>query len=220
MLNQLQIDFCEGLLRGEAYADAYEAAGYQTKTRRTARNAATNLIRKNAEVRQYLATRRREQQERTDVTCERTLKEIARVAFSDIREFMSWDEAGVTHVPSTDLTADQAAAIASVKSKRTIRTDKDGGVTEYIEMEVKAHPKMDALEKLAKVQGLYQADRMNEADVQRDLLKTVLWRYVMNLHLETGISVPEALTQAEKYPDEVQKWGKEVMLLLPSVSSS
>ena len=167
-----------------------------------------------------MTERRREVQERTNITMERTLKELARIAYSDLREVMSWDRDGVAFVPSTDLTQDQAAAIQVVKSRRRIRRDKDDeGETETIEMEVRMHSKLEALEKLAKVQGLYQADRTNDADRQTDLLATVLWKYVMAVHLERGLSVPEALTLAEKNPEEVERWGKEVMLI-PAESSS
>ena len=218
MLNQLQINFCEEILRGSSQAAAYEKAGYSFRTS-SAQNANAARLMQNPEVRRYLADRRKEVQEQTDITQKATLREIAKVAFSDIRDFMSWGERGLVFVPSEELTAEQAASIASIKSRRRTTTDKDGNSTESIEMEVKLHPKMDALEKLAKVQGLYQADRMNDADIQRDLLKTVLWRYVMALHLESGIPVQEALKKAEKDPERVAKWGKEVMLI-PAASSS
>jgi len=218
MLNQLQINFCEEILRGESQSKAYEKAGYKCKSKSSSAAGSTNLM-KNREVRRYLAERRKEAQEQTDIHQKATLREIARVAFSDIRDFMTWGERGLVFVPSEELTADQAASIQSIRSRRRITTDKDGNSTETIDMEVKLHPKMDALEKLAKVQGLYQADRMNDADAQRDLLKTVMWRYVLAVHMDTGMSVREALKQAEKNPEEVQKWGREVMLI-PSESSS
>lgn len=220
MLNQRQILFCEAILTGEAGANAYDQAGYSCNSREASKNGASKLL-KNEEVLQYLAMRRREHQERTNVTAERTILELRRLAFSDVRELMSWDDKGIVFVPSVNLTQDQASSIASIKSRRRIRRDggEDGGETETLEMEVKVHPKLDAIEKLAKIQGLYQADRMNDADVQRDLLKTVLWRYVFAVHVNEGISVQEALTKAEKNPEEVERWGKEVMLKPGSLSS-
>ena len=218
MLNQLQINFCEGILRGKSQSEAYRDAGFNAGSPSSVAAGASKLM-KNPEVRRYLADRRKEVQEQTDITQKATLKEMARVAFSDIRDFMSWDKKGIAFVPSEELTADQAAAIQSIKSKRRTVTDKDGYETETVEMEVKLHPKMEAVEKLAKVQGLYQADRMNDADVQRDLLKTVLWRFIAAIHLDRGMSVPEALKYAERHPEEVQQWGKEVMLIESGSSS-
>ena len=214
MLNQYQIEFCEGVLSGASLKEAYLAA-YNTNSPTSAQNAASLLVR-NPEVQQYLAGRRKEMQERTAVTHERTLLELARVAYSDIREFVSWGEDGTVFVPSSELTQDQAAAIASVKVKRRIHRDKEGEETETIDMEIKTHSKMDALEKLAKVQGLYQADRMNDIDAKRDMLKTVLWRWVMAVHTDKGITIPEALALAQKDPEEVERWGKEVMMALPA----
>jgi len=206
-------------MEGKSYTQAYMDAGYQCNSSSSA-SAAASKLNANPEVIAYMTERRREVQERTNITMERTLKELARIAYSDLREVMSWDRDGVAFVPSTDLTQDQAAAIQVVKSRRRIRRDKDDeGETETIEMEVRMHSKLEALEKLAKVQGLYQADRTNDADRQTDLLATVLWKYVMAVHLERGLSVPEALTLAEKNPEEVERWGKEVMLI-PAESSS
>ena len=39
---------------------------------------------------------------------------------------------------------------------------------------------------------------IDDADRQANLLATVLWRYVMNVHLHEGVSIPEALARAEK----------------------
>jgi len=218
-LNHYQKMYCEGVMDGKSYTQAYMDAGYQCNSSSSA-SAAASKLNGNPEVIAYMTERRREVQERTNITMERTLKELARIAYSDLREVMSWDRDGVAFVPSTDLTQDQAAAIQVVKSRRRIRRDKDDeGETETIEMEVRMHSKLEALEKLAKVQGLYQADRTNDADRQTDLLATVLWKYVMAVHLERGLSVPEALTLAEKNPEEVERWGKEVMLI-PAESSS
>lgn len=218
MLNNRQLLYCEGILDGLSQVDAYGKA-YNSNSRDAAKNGGS-LLMKNPEVRQYLDRRRREIAERTDITIERTLKEIARVAYSDIREFVSWDKDGAVFVPSDKLTLDQAAAIMSIKTRTRSQTDKEGQVTTVTEMELKAHPKMDALEKLMKAQGAYQKDRENEADAQANLLATVLWRYVFALHADRGISVMEALALAERNPSEVEKWGREVMLIPAEVAPS
>jgi hypothetical protein len=147
------------------------------------------------------------------VDAEKVIAEIATIAFADIRDVATWTESGVLFVPSGELEDHEAKAIASVKSRRRVHRDKEGGETEVTELEVKLHPKLDALEKLSKHLGLYQKDAVNVKDRQTDLLATVLWRYIMALHLEQGMTFAEAKLRAEKNPEEVEAWGREVKLL-------
>ena len=201
--------FCENVLSGMGKREAYLAAGFKTKFASvSASQALANPV-----VKEYMEMRQAEMRERTNVTAEKVIKELARLGFADIREVCEWTEDGVAFIPSNNLTDDEAASIASVKSRRRIRRDKEGGETETVELEVKMHPKLDALEKLNKILGMYQKERVNDQDADRQLLATVLWRFVMAMHLERGITVAEAVRHAELYPEEVEKWGKEVKLL-------
>ena len=52
--------------------------------------------------------------QRTGVSADRTRREIARLAYSDIRQVAWWDASGVHVIPSESLHDDAAAAIASV----------------------------------------------------------------------------------------------------------
>lgn len=221
MLNQLQINFCENLLTGMSKSESYQKAGYNCATSTGASAGASGIL-KIPEVLDYLNRRRQEQRDRTDDTVERAELEIRRIAYADIREVMGWDEDGITFVPSDELTAQQAAAISTVKSRRRIRRDKgeDGGETETIEMEVRMHPKLDALEKLAKIKGMYQADRMNDADIKRDLLKTVFWRFCVAMHWDTRKSIEECQAYANRHPEEVEAWGREVMMAIEAKTSA
>lgn len=213
-LNDRQLAFCEGILRGESQSEAYRNAGFKATTRGSISVNASQLM-KVAKVREYLEMRRQQLREKTDVTSQRVIQEIARVGFSDIRDFAKWDENGVIFIPSTSLTAEQAAAVQSIKSKTKTYTDEDGNETKTVEQEIKLHPKMDGLEKLSKHLGLYQQDRVNDADRQTHLLATLLWKFVMSMHVAKQIPVPEALKYAEQNPDEVEQWGREQKLLTP-----
>jgi hypothetical protein len=87
----------------------------------------------------------------------RLIRELERIAFYDPRDFVQWErrpkfeedeqligfEDVMIVTPSGKLTADQAAAVRSV-------TTKSG----YLKFET--HDKLDALEKLATVLGVYQ----------------------------------------------------------------
>jgi phage terminase small subunit len=55
-----------------------------------------------------------ERSRRLGITQDRVVEELARLAFADIRDFASWDEAGVRLRPSAELGADQTACVAEI----------------------------------------------------------------------------------------------------------
>lgn len=86
---------------------------------------------------------------RSQVTQDRVIEELARIAFADMRDYFVWGpgkdgESRVIVRPSTELTDDQAAAVAEVSQTVTAA----GGT-----LRVKLHDKMAALNLLAKHVG-------------------------------------------------------------------
>ena len=86
-------------------------------------------------------------QERTLISQDRVIEELARIAFGDQRKIASWNSDGVTLVDSALLTDAEAAMVAEVVETRT----KDGGT-----MRVKFHDKIKALELLGKHLGMWK----------------------------------------------------------------
>jgi phage terminase small subunit len=74
------------------------------------------------------------------------LRELARIAFSDMRAFTAWDKDGVSLRDSADLTEDQARCVSEVSQTVT----KDGGSIRF-----KLHDKPSALTLLGKHLGLF-----------------------------------------------------------------
>lgn len=93
--------------------------------------------------------------ERTEITADRVLQELARIGFADVRNLFTWDEERTAFVPSRDLTEVEAAAIASVKAKTTTFTGEDGETETRIELELKTHDKLSALDKIGKHLGMF-----------------------------------------------------------------
>lgn len=211
------VRFAENVLRKKSHVEAWRAArterhsGERIKEWSAKAYAAKLLKRK--DVAEYLRLRRAEIRERTHITVDRIEEEVSYIAFARATDVMKWGEDGVAFIPSDELTQDRAAAVESVKSKRRTRTDENGVEHTTVELELKMYPKLQALQELAKMRGMYQADRKNDADVQRELLATVMFRFVMALHLSRGMAFHEAKTYAEQHPEEVEAWGKEVKLL-------
>lgn len=69
---------------------------------------------KNVEVKNAIADEQDVLLERTRISRERVLKELSRVAFTDMRSYVEWGPSGVRLKPSEDLTADDSAAVTEV----------------------------------------------------------------------------------------------------------
>jgi phage terminase small subunit len=121
---------------------AAEEAGYSAKT---ARQQGTRLL-SNAAIRARIDAAQSERAKRSEITADRVIREVARLAFSDMRKFARWGAAGVRMNESTDLTDDEAAAVAEVSETVT----KDGGSQRF-----KLHDKAKALELLGRHFGLF-----------------------------------------------------------------
>jgi len=93
-------------------------------------------------IRDAIEAAQRERSARTGVTADRVVQEIARVAFSSLRDVVTWGPSGVQVRPDDEITPEAAAAIAEI-------TATNAGV------KVKLYNKVAALEQLAKHVGLY-----------------------------------------------------------------
>ncbi len=83
---------------------------------------------------------------KTELTAERVVLEMRRLAFSDIRDAVSWGPKGLVLDPSANLSDGMAAAVHAVKE-----TTSQTGST----IEIKLHPKTPALEMLGKYFRLF-----------------------------------------------------------------
>lgn len=91
-----------------------------------------------------------------ELTAERVLAEVAKIAYSNMDDYFVKGEDGVRKLNLDDATRDQMAAVGKIKVKRT--TDKEtGDVTEEIEFAL--HDKLGALEKAMKNLGLYAPEK-------------------------------------------------------------
>lgn len=95
---------------------------------------------------------------KAEVTSERIVAELARIAFGSARSVMAWDASGMRLRNSAELTEDEAALVSEVRETTT----KDGG-----SMALKTHDKMKALELLGKHLGMFdkkQEDQSGDDD--------------------------------------------------------
>lgn len=106
---------------------------------------------KDVKVSSAIEKRRAEAVSKAALTVERTLKEVARLAYADPRKFYKTDG---SLVPIHQLDDDTAACIASVEVDEIIAEEKVIGVTKKI----KHWDKNAALDKAMKHLGLYEKD--------------------------------------------------------------
>ena len=116
-------------------------AGYSS---RTASQIASKLVRKpaiKAAIDEAIARR----SQRTSITADRVLRELARIAFSDPRDVVNWDDRGIRVRPSIDLTDDAVSSIAEISETR---------VGAQVTVKVALRDRMPALKLLATHTGV------------------------------------------------------------------
>jgi hypothetical protein len=155
--------FCWAIVQGHRLGPAYEIAGFEGKTPRLPWQL-RHRPHIDARISWLLVKRieddtkaRHKAEKKIPDARERVIRELERLAFSDARDLVAWDRHpkfdadGETVIgfedvmivrPSHLMTADQAAAVRSVTTK--------AGALKF-----ETHDKLGALEKLAKVLGLY-----------------------------------------------------------------
>ena len=109
--------------------------------------------------------------ERTGVTAEAVVLELAKIGFSNIEDFLTVDEDGETHIKSFDaIKRENLAVIESIKISTTKGKDND---REYKTTQFKLHIKLNALEQLGKHLGIFERDNEQKAVNVIDILAVV-----------------------------------------------
>ncbi|MCR9276236.1 MULTISPECIES: terminase small subunit [unclassified Mameliella] len=147
--------FAQARVAGMSTDAAYEEAGYKPHRSNAARLSAKDSVQQRIGELQEAAA------ERAEMTGAEVLKEIGRVAFSDIRRF--FDEHGRL-IAVHDLPEDVARAVQSIKVSHKAVPGTDPVEIEHVS-EIKFWDKNSALEKLAKHFKLYEAEDKGKSPV-------------------------------------------------------
>lgn len=145
-----QKKFCKLYVDLNNLADAWLRAGYVCKTRDIARNNACRLLRMNAYAVLYIADLRKKLEEKTDKTAEDMIRELAKIGFSNIQDYITDDNqiVDLSKIPRED-----AAALESIQTD--IRHDSGDSEGYNEKVKLKCHSKVAALKELLnRVQGL------------------------------------------------------------------
>ena len=147
ILTEKQATFVQEYLIDLNATQAAIRAGY---SQRTAEQQGLRLLR-NARVKESVQKAMQERNQRVEISQDRILEELARIAFGDLRDAVTWGPDGVSLKNSASLTEDQAAAISEVGETVT----KEGGSTR-----IKRHDKVKAIELLMRHKGMLN-DKLN-----------------------------------------------------------
>jgi phage terminase small subunit len=114
-LNDRQCRFVAEYLVDLNATQAAVRAGYSA---RTARTQAADLL-TNPNIAAAIVEAQAARSRRTEVTADRVVLELARVAFGDPRRVMSWGPGGVRLRPSAELADEEAAIVVEVGETTT-----------------------------------------------------------------------------------------------------
>lgn len=93
-------------------------------------------------------------QERTEITADRVLQELGKIAFANHGDYFDWDAKRACFIPKADLTREQMAVISAIESD----VDEDGAPTK---LKIKLHDKLAALREIGKHLGI--AERLEHS---------------------------------------------------------
>ena len=97
---------------------SYKAAYPGIKNDETAASCAVRLLR-NAKIQAAIQKAMGRRAQRTEITQDKVLKELARLGFANMSNYVKWGPGGVTLKSSDELTEDETAAVAEVSETVT-----------------------------------------------------------------------------------------------------
>lgn len=153
-LTEKQRRFCEEYLVDLNATQAATRTGYSKKTAYSI--GQENL--KKPEIQKLIQKLMKERSERTQVTQERVVMELALIAFSDLADYLSIEENTGVIIPKSfdEMEEGKSRALESIKEDRAIKEDAKGEqVTVYDKVTFKLHSKIKALELLGRHLGMF-----------------------------------------------------------------
>ncbi len=167
-LNPKQEAFVQNYLLTMNATEAAKLSGYSTKT---AKAIGSSLL-KNPNVAAAVNRERDRLADRYDVNLERVVRELARIAFSSMADFMKPGADGSPVLDFSALTADQSAVLQEV----TVEDFKDGrsDQRQVRRTKFRKESKIAALELLGKYLGMFRDQVHHSHDHQHTILGTIL----------------------------------------------
>ena len=149
-LNAKQKRFCQEYVID---LNATQAAIRAKYSKKTAGQIGEQLLKK-LEIQKFINKLKKEREERTEITGDMVVKELAKIGFANIQDFIG-DGNSINDISGID--KHKAAAIGSIETTTTIRGRDDDKYTETT-TKIKIWDKTKALEQLGRHTGIFEAD--------------------------------------------------------------
>ncbi|MDJ0766985.1 MAG: terminase small subunit [Myxococcota bacterium] len=172
--NARQEAFCQFVAAGRLPPAAAREAGYAEKG---VYSTCTRLLSR-PYIQQRIKSLLQARLEAAGVTKDHVVARVAHLAFADLGQFATWDEAGnVTVRASEDMTAHERAAIKTLRVTRVDRVNKQGEVTstrtDVIIEPVNTQPWMLLLGRML---NIVESEHADSADAIRELAAAMMER--------------------------------------------
>ena len=190
MLTPKQSCFIEEYLIDLNGKQAAIRAGYSAKT---AEAQAARLLRY-VKVQQALQTAIEARTKRTEITADRVMVKLARIAFANMRDY--WPKEGET-LDLHRLDQDRTAAVEELTVVETVR----GGVL-HRRTRLKMHDKLAALTNLARHLGMFSNQRVAEGSIEHRVMRMT--------PAERVACAEQLLENARKYLPAFEEWENKV----------
>jgi phage terminase small subunit len=149
-VTEQQKKFCREYMKDFNGTQAAIRAGYSKKT---ANEQSSQLLAK-LNIQKFLESLKEKANDKHEGLADEIVAELKKIGFSDIKKYLDSDN---TIKDISQLPSELTTVVESIKKTETdFGDDKTGGTKTSITF--KLHSKLDALEKLAKYVGLYEAD--------------------------------------------------------------
>lgn len=169
-MTEAQKRFCDEYLIDLNATRAYKVAYSRCKKDETANVNGSKLLR-NTKVQEYISEKQKEIEKRTEVTQDMVIKELAKIAFSDIRKLFT-ENGQLKNI--ADIDSDVAGAITSIQTLEEYGSYGDDREKIGDTQKVKLLDKTKALELLGKHLGMFNDVNVNMKNaVQIELVDDV-----------------------------------------------
>ena len=155
-------------------------------SKKTARSKASQLLTK-VNIQQRIAELQKKRSERTAISQDRVLKELAMIGFSDLRNYITIDKltGAIQAKGFEDMPKDESRVLKSVKEDRMIKEDADGKkTTVYDKVKFELWDKPKALEMIGRHLGMFVENIKHSGEIKHVLslgeLKKSLKKYKEN----------------------------------------
>jgi len=112
--------------------------------------------------------------QRTEITQDMVLREIAKVAFLKMSNFLRVDANGQPQIDLSGVTGDELDALSEFQTETVLERGGGSEQTNYIrKTRIRFHNKLIALEKLARHTGVYEKEVVNAGDAFGRLIEEI-----------------------------------------------